>query len=235
MKLDDLVAHSRRDAERSRELERRAAGGAPPADEEDAFVRAVLDAGANDAIVRALAARSAPDANEPASRKSAPASIPSARRRSVFSAAALAAAPLVLAAVVALFFIGRGGTSEALPAYVVSAGGADVPVRGGAAANGGELSEGALVTVTAEPERAVRARVDARAYARCDGGAWSAARGRLTVAPTGAVRFQAARGDAFGAMRGACELAVVLALEGEPLVAPDAGATSVLTVRFVVR
>jgi hypothetical protein len=235
MKLEELAEQSRKNDERARELERRARTGREPADDEEAFLREVLARGDNAKIVRAIERTSSGEGSDDGRSTADERSVRRAPSRLLVARIARVAGPLALAAAAVLLLIGRRGGDRELPSYTLHAGGSDAPSRGDEAANGGVLSEGAHVVVTATPEHATSVPITSRAFARCDGSSWSPATGSLNVAPSGAVRFEAPREGVFGSARGACEIAIVVAREGEPLVAPGRGATTVLTARYHVR
>jgi hypothetical protein len=232
MTIERFLEEAKKDRARTEALTRE--HGSPSdgaaADDEEAFVRAVLagadDAKIVDAVLRADERAAASTALEPARE--------ARRARRGRGPLYYVGGALALAAAVALF-LRAGGESAPLPEYALALSGGDAPDRSKPVAQATVVSRGARLEISAAPTTAAETSVDARLFARCGDGAWRAVTIEARVAGSGAVRFEGTTEQIFDEARGSCALGVVVVPSGAKVPLPsEAGEHARAIVRQIV-
>lgn len=224
--LDELAKVAREDHARSGELERVHDGAPPDDDEEAAFVRSVLAAGNDDALVtaamNALGSKSEPTAPAPADvarrertieRQAGPPDVKVGRPRPERARVVAFIGGAVALAAGILLYVKQAERAIDLPGYEAILEGTDAPDRATPHAST-KVSRGAGLTLVARPKKAVARRLEGAAFGAC-GGALKRLPARVEVAATGAARVDGTPESLFGAgASGTCTLAIVVAAEG---------------------
>ena len=236
--LDDLARLAREDRARSEELERTTGDPVAARDEEEAFVRSVLAAGNDDALVasalQAVRTKAGPRLDLPeaspavhrhetiSERSAAPTGVAvpmgkprPGRARVVAGLGAVAALAAGL-----LLYVKQADREPPLPEYEGLVTGADAPERadpqpGTADTSRIVVTRGAGLSLVARPKEPVTRPVAARAFRSC-GGPFTSIAARVHVAETGAARIDGTPETLFrGTASGTCTLALVIAPEGQ--------------------